>query len=196
MTSAKVHINDGFEEACLLMEAARVASKSSSIRMDKSAALVNDGPMEALDLDNFKHMIEPIVGGEAGASMVKAALEFDLQEEDWKHFMTGAKQIKYRKGQYVLQEGQSTAALYQIIQVPNPPLLYFTLHPHPTPVLLSLRTALRPPPRAHPAPSPHPPSSCVPISKRPPLLPIGEAPRGAPAQGEIEGGRCRLPLGW
>ena len=31
--------------------------------------------------------------------------------------MMGAKQVKYKKGQYVLQEGQSTAALYQIIQV-------------------------------------------------------------------------------
>ena len=31
--------------------------------------------------------------------------------------MAGAKQIKYTKGQYVLKEGQSTAALYQIVQV-------------------------------------------------------------------------------
>jgi len=44
------------------------------------------------------------------------AVDFDLTEEDWSHFLAGAKQRKYKKGEYVLKEGQPTAALFQIVQ--------------------------------------------------------------------------------
>merc|ERR1712087_319104 len=39
----------------------------------------------------------------------------DLTEEDWSLFIAGAKQRKYKKGDYVLTEGMPTQALYQIL---------------------------------------------------------------------------------
>jgi len=44
------------------------------------------------------------------------ALSMELTEEDWNLFLSGAKQRKYKKGDYVLQEGHPTSALYQILQ--------------------------------------------------------------------------------
>mgnify|MGYP003314590650 CR=1 FL=1 len=40
----------------------------------------------------------------------------ELTEEDWKVFLAGAKQRKYKKGDYVLTEGMPTAALFQIVR--------------------------------------------------------------------------------
>ena len=40
----------------------------------------------------------------------------DLTDQDWMLLMSGAKQRKYRKGDCVLEEGQSTSALFQILQ--------------------------------------------------------------------------------
>ena len=44
------------------------------------------------------------------------AAEMDLHEEDWMAFLAGAKQRTYAPGEYVLQEGKPTAALYQIVR--------------------------------------------------------------------------------
>jgi len=111
-SSYEVHFNDNCQEACLVIEACRLGANTAALS-NTSADEVTD-PAE--DLDNFKHMIEPIIMNAEDNHKKHQALDFDLQEEDWKHFMTGAKQLKFRKGQYVLQEGQATAALYQIIQ--------------------------------------------------------------------------------
>lgn len=51
----------------------------------------------------------------AGNKRKHNALDFDLTEEDWKAFLHGAKQRTYKKGEYVLREGQPTAALFQIV---------------------------------------------------------------------------------
>ena len=39
----------------------------------------------------------------------------DLKEEDWRHFMAGAKQRTYRKGEYVLKEDADGGA-FQIVR--------------------------------------------------------------------------------
>ena len=66
------------------------------------------------------------MGGEGGAPGMErrqsysgregSKLSMELTEEDWNLFLSGAKQRKYRKGDYVLQEGHPTSALYQILQ--------------------------------------------------------------------------------
>lgn len=38
----------------------------------------------------------------------------ELTEADWDLFLAGAKQKRYRKGEFVLEEGQPTAALFQV----------------------------------------------------------------------------------
>ena len=38
----------------------------------------------------------------------------ELTEADWDLFLAGAKQKRYRKGDFVLEEGQPTAALFQV----------------------------------------------------------------------------------
>ena len=43
-------------------------------------------------------------------------LSMELTEADWNLFLSGAKQRKYKRGDYVLQEGHPTSALYQILQ--------------------------------------------------------------------------------
>jgi len=51
-------------------------------------------------------MIEPIVAAETAAEKVRhRAVEMDLQEEDWKAFLAGAKQRTYSRGEYVLRKG-------------------------------------------------------------------------------------------
>lgn len=40
----------------------------------------------------------------------------DLTENDWALFLDGAKQRRYKKGDYILKEGHPTQALYQILQ--------------------------------------------------------------------------------
>ena len=67
------------------------------------------------ELNKFTEMIEPIVMDEAKNKKHKA-IDFDLTEDDWIHFLAGAKQRTYKKGEYVLKEGQPTAALFQIVK--------------------------------------------------------------------------------
>ena len=43
-------------------------------------------------------------------------LNMKLTDEDWKLFLSGAKQRRYRKGDFVLTEGRTTHALYQILK--------------------------------------------------------------------------------
>jgi len=43
-------------------------------------------------------------------------ISMDLTEADWSLFLSGAKQMRFKKGDYVLREGSPTRALYQILQ--------------------------------------------------------------------------------
>lgn len=62
-------------------------------------------------------MLDPIVKTADDDSKKQQTIDFGLKEDDWKHFMEGARQLKVQRGQYVLKEGQQTATLYQIIRV-------------------------------------------------------------------------------
>jgi hypothetical protein len=80
--------------------------------------MVRFSPQQEEALHHFEPMLEPIVAAETAAEkrVRHRAVDMDLQEEDWKAFLAGAKQRTYKKGEYVLQEGKPTAALYQIVR--------------------------------------------------------------------------------
>jgi len=111
--SYEVTIDNGYEEAVMLIEAARLQAKSAEIAKD---TLNEIDPNESAALEQFNEMLEPIVLEEGGNKRKHNAVDFDLTEEDWRNFLAGAKQRTYKKGEYVLKEGQPTAALFQIVK--------------------------------------------------------------------------------
>jgi len=60
--------------------------------------------------------IETAFGKTAAGQETAMTNLMDLTEDDWTKFLGGAKQRKYKKGDFVLQEGMPTAALFQILQ--------------------------------------------------------------------------------
>jgi len=70
----ELQIHQGFDEACLLMEACRLQAKASSLQMQKSRSNVTDAaraeasePLDEVSLEQFHHMLEPIIKPGAGA---------------------------------------------------------------------------------------------------------------------------------
>ena len=112
-SSYEMTIDNGYEEACMLIEAARLQAKSAEIAHDQMEGV--DTEAGTGGLENFNEMLEPIVL-ESESKKKHRALDFDLTEDDWRHFLHGAKQRQYKKDEYVLKEGQSTAALFQIVK--------------------------------------------------------------------------------
>jgi beta-adrenergic-receptor kinase len=113
--SYELHIPEHFEEACTIMEACRLQAKTVELQahaMHEAQEKQQDG------LEAFQPMVDSIVATESAAEARQKhrAVDMDLQEEDWKAFLAGAKQRTYAKGEYVLQEGKPTAALFQIIR--------------------------------------------------------------------------------
>jgi len=118
----ELQIHQGFDEACLLMEACRLQAKASSLQMQKSRSNVTDAaraeasePLDEVSLEQFHHMLEPIIKPGAGAH--RGILQsLDLQEDDWRQFLSVAMTRNYKRGEYVVQEGQASATLYQIVK--------------------------------------------------------------------------------
>ena len=111
-SSYEVTIDHGIEEAMLVLEAARIQALAAEISKDATHGAAASG---SAALDEFDEMFEPMVLQEARAQNHRA-IDFSLTEDDWMHFLAGAKQRSYKKGEYVLREGQPTAALFQIIK--------------------------------------------------------------------------------
>ena len=110
--SYELHIpDDNFDEAIMVMEALRLQAKTAGIAADSQK-------MEhGTKASDFKEMKDAIIKTDHHDKKTKhRALDMDLKEEDWRHFMAGAKQRTYRKGEYVLKEGMPTAALFQIVR--------------------------------------------------------------------------------
>jgi beta-adrenergic-receptor kinase len=112
--SYELHVPEHFEEACSIMEACRLQAKTSELQ---AAAMQTSQDKQQEALDSFQAMVEPMVAAETAAEKrtKHRAVDMDLQEDDWKAFLAGAKQRTYARGEYVLQEGNPTAALYQIV---------------------------------------------------------------------------------
>uniref|UniRef100_A0A7S0JJA9 cGMP-dependent protein kinase n=1 Tax=Calcidiscus leptoporus TaxID=127549 RepID=A0A7S0JJA9_9EUKA len=114
--SVELTIADGFDEAISVMEACRLRAKAAAIAMEQSVGNAGDKATAVASdtLDEFHHMVEPIVGAQGNKS--KKKIDLNLKEEDWMSFLGVATQRKYKKGEYVLQEGQATATLFQVVR--------------------------------------------------------------------------------
>ena len=96
------------------------------MRQGKAAQIANDKLESGADdlshgdhagMDQFTEMLEPIVLDQSNKGRQNhRATDFDLNEDDWKAFLQCARQRTYKKGEYVLKEGQPTAALFQIVR--------------------------------------------------------------------------------
>ena len=114
-----VDIPEHFDEACTIMEACRLQAKTAELSRSVERSVSQDQQQVTMEasLEKFTPMIEPIVAAETAAEKVRhRAVDMDLQEADWKAFLAGAKQRTYGRGEYVLQEGKPTAALYQVVR--------------------------------------------------------------------------------
>ena len=101
--SYEVHIPESFEEAVTIMEACRL--KAKTVAMASEQQLLDEATNAHDSLDKFEPMKESIIATETAKDKQQKhkALDMDLQEEDWKAFLSGAKQRTYKKGEYVLQ---------------------------------------------------------------------------------------------
>ena len=136
--SVELYISEGFEEALLIMEACRVKTKAMMLHKTrsnfsdkqssreeisvKSLSLNSEklpSPKE-LSIDDFHHVIEPIVGGMngelGGNSTPRHMADLELKESDWKSFLGIAVQRIYKKGEYLVHEGEKSSTLYQVIR--------------------------------------------------------------------------------
>ena len=113
--SIELIISEHFDEAVMLMEAARVQAKASALAREKSLSEVSSGKAGDATLEDFHHMVEPLVGAGSTKGADAGIVDLQLQEEDWASFMGAAKQRRFRKGEYVIKEGQQTATLYQVV---------------------------------------------------------------------------------
>jgi len=111
--SYEVTIENGYEEACLLIEASRMSAKAAKIAAENNESSIAEGQ----GMDQFNEMLEPLVLDQTTEkhNHTHRAVDFDLSMDDWRKFLQGARQRTYKKGEYVLKEGQPTAALFQIV---------------------------------------------------------------------------------
>ncbi len=106
---------ESYESAVLTMEAARRGAHKLALQeaaLDKAVSR-----FEEVDLDEGIEAAFNLGGvGSDGSAVNSGAADMALTESDWNLFLAGAKQRRYRKGEYVLHEGKPTSALYQILQ--------------------------------------------------------------------------------
>jgi len=112
--SAELHIEENFDEACLLMEACRVHATAAALVKQQSEADKPRKMSEQIKVSDFKQIVEPIVGHDAKSP--HRLLDLELKEEDWVQFLSVAEQATFKKGEYVVQEGQAASTLYQIVR--------------------------------------------------------------------------------
>jgi len=118
--SLELTLPENFEDAWNTMEACRRSTTAKALQ----EASADQGPAKAQVYEEVDAAVLDALGGQntgraKGRDLsagVNTQLTMDLTEEDWQRFLMGAKQLRYRKGEYVLREGAPTKALYQILQ--------------------------------------------------------------------------------
>jgi len=102
------------------MEACRRSATAAALQQasaDSSQGMGKPGKEEEIDpgiLDAFGTKGNARNSSSSGPK--ENAISMDLTEDDWQLFLSGAKQVRYKNGEYVLREGAPTKALYQILQ--------------------------------------------------------------------------------
>ena len=126
--SLELTLPESYEETWVQMEQCRrqataAALQAASAELGPTKAQVYEEVdktiMDALDLGKSgSHTARESIRGSSGSSGSSQThgLSMDLTEMDWALFLSGAKQMRFKKGESVLREGMPTRALYQILQ--------------------------------------------------------------------------------
>jgi len=122
--SYELTIPEDFEAAWNIMEACRRQTQAQKLQQaaGENSSVFRTDTYEEVDEEIEKAMLgsegeQGVLGRRQSFSANSATnLSMELTEEDWNLFLSGAKQRKYRKGDYILHEGHPTSALYQILQ--------------------------------------------------------------------------------
>ena len=98
--SYELTIENGFDEACMLLEASRLEAKSAQIVADSGRWTA---PTAGRGDGQFTEMLEPIVMEQRDSK--HKAVDFDLKEDDWKQFMQCARQRTTRRASMCCARG-------------------------------------------------------------------------------------------
>jgi len=118
--SLELTLPDNFEDSWQMMEQCRRQTTAAALQEASSQAgptkqavyeEVDSAVMDALHQDGRSTNRR-----ESTSNAATAGISMDLTEADWSLFLSGAKQMRFRKGDYVLRENTPTRALYQILQ--------------------------------------------------------------------------------
>ena len=114
--SLELTLPENFDEAWSTMESCRRSTTATHLQQQSA-----DAPPDKRREEEIDTTIMDAFGGQKTARRSSAAnatsvVSMDLTEQDWTLFMSGAKQLRFKKGDYVLREGAPTKALYQILQ--------------------------------------------------------------------------------
>jgi len=113
---------ENFDENWSQMEQCRRQTTAAALQ----AASAEAGPVKAQVYEELDQAVMDALttsGADGGRSARRessagqpSGLAMDLTEADWALFLSGAKQMRFKKGDSVLREGMPTRALYQILQ--------------------------------------------------------------------------------
>mmetsp|Transcript_13813 Transcript_13813/g.42046 ORF Transcript_13813/g.42046 Transcript_13813/m.42046 type:complete len:1038 (+) Transcript_13813:202-3315(+) len=114
--SYEITLPEAFEASWAVMESCRRNASARALHerstMDMLGGAQPPGEYEEVDETIASAFASSSTQRDAGLIEMKS---MELTEADWDLFLAGAKQKRYRKGDFVLEEGQPTAALFQIL---------------------------------------------------------------------------------
>ena len=115
--SLELTLPENFDEAWSTMESCRRATTASHLQQQSAEHAQSSRREEEIDTS----IMQAFGGNQSERSSSSSAggrglVSMDLTEADWTLFMSGAKQLRFKRGDYVLREGAPTKALYQILQ--------------------------------------------------------------------------------
>jgi len=116
--SLELTLPENFDECWQQMETARRQTTAAALQ----AASAEAGPKAQVYEEVDQAVMDALTeGGQKTARRESSAgqtagISMDLTEADWSLFLSGAKQMRFKKGDSVLREGMPTRALYQILQ--------------------------------------------------------------------------------
>lgn len=116
--SLELTLPEHFEETWNIMEACRRTATAQALQAASAEGGPKTGAVEEVSPEIAEAFGEKLdtARRESSSGARNSLLQMNLTEADWTLFLSGAKHLKYRKGDYVLREGSPTKALYQILR--------------------------------------------------------------------------------
>lgn len=103
----------GVMEACRRAAGAEARRETEQHEGTDTAASFEQ--VDAQVADAFNEAVSRATSGDAEGDG-KSFLSVQLTDDDWSLFLSGAKQRRYKHGEFVLKEGETSAALFEILQ--------------------------------------------------------------------------------